>query len=110
MPPQKLSQSGRKLKAAREVQEAKRFKKPEKFIEAGESRFGGPTVGKKPVVWYVDDLPENLEKFRQNHATAFTVCTFETPGQVLEALYPNRSRTHCSAIYFSIKMSQPREM
>lgn len=41
---------------------------------------------KKPVVWYVDDLPSNLEKFKTNHEQAFTIRTFTKPEEVTAAL------------------------
>jgi hypothetical protein len=41
---------------------------------------------KRPVIWYVDDLPENLERFEQNHGDTFIVRTFSRPDDVLDAL------------------------
>lgn len=41
---------------------------------------------KKPVVWFVDDLPSNLEKFKTNHEQAFTIRTFTKPEEVTAAL------------------------
>lgn len=41
---------------------------------------------KKPIVWYVDDLPENLAKFKQDHSEVFAVETFNSTGEVLRAL------------------------
>jgi hypothetical protein len=43
-------------------------------------------VKTKPIVWYVDDLPLNLERFKNNHQEAFTIRTFATPEQVKSAL------------------------
>ena len=41
---------------------------------------------RKPVVWYVDDLPSNLDKFEKDHDEVFTVRTFSRPEQVLGEL------------------------
>ena len=65
---------------------------------------------RKPLVWYVDDLPENLEKFRQNHANAFTVRTFETPGQVLDALSNSKPDALLCDIFFYEDVQTAREM
>lgn len=32
----------------------------------------------KPTVWFVDEIPDNLEKFRKNHKDFCNVKTFET--------------------------------
>jgi hypothetical protein len=44
----------------------------------------------KPVVWYVDDLPENLERFKNNHQQVFEMRTVSTPEQVMSALVDSR--------------------
>lgn len=41
---------------------------------------------RKPIVWFVDDLDENLEAFRAKHANRFDVTTFSTPQEVLDRL------------------------
>jgi phosphorylcholine metabolism protein LicD len=40
-------------------------------------------------VWFVDDLPENLEKFRENHGAHFAVTTFDKPDQVYQRISNN---------------------
>jgi hypothetical protein len=65
---------------------------------------------KKPLVWYVDDLPENLDKFSKNHAAAFTVRTFETPGQVLDALAKSKPDALLCDIFFYADTETAREM
>ena len=40
----------------------------------------------KPKVWLVDDLPENLERFRSNHESHFDIETFSSPGAVLRRI------------------------
>jgi hypothetical protein len=54
----------------------------------------------KPVVWYVDDLPLNLEKFKDNHQQAFTVRTFATPEQVKSALVESTPDALLCDIFF----------
>ncbi len=39
-----------------------------------------------PKVWFVDDLPSNLETFKRNHAEHFDIELFNTPGEVLERI------------------------
>jgi len=41
---------------------------------------------KKPIVWYVDDLPENLTKFSTDHSEVFEIKTFSSTSDVLRAL------------------------
>jgi hypothetical protein len=67
-------------------------------------------VKKKPIVWYVDDLPENLEKFAKNHADAFSVRTFETPAQVLNALSISKPDALLCDIFFYDAVQTAREM
>lgn len=38
-------------------------------------------------VWFVDDLPENLKKFENNHGGYFAVRTFNMPAQVLREIH-----------------------
>jgi len=40
----------------------------------------------KPRVWFVDDLPSNLDTFRKNHGHAFDVETFTKTGDVFERI------------------------
>jgi len=40
----------------------------------------------RPKVWFVDDLPENLERFRKGHEKHFAVRLFGSPAEVLDAL------------------------
>jgi hypothetical protein len=40
----------------------------------------------RPTLWFVDDLPSNLEKFREKHGRSFDVETFHDPGAVLERI------------------------
>ncbi len=57
-------------------------------------------MSKKPILWYVDDLPENLERFRKNHGGAFAVSTFDTPGEVLTALSESKPDALLCDIFF----------
>jgi hypothetical protein len=41
---------------------------------------------KKRKVWLVDDLPENLERFRSNHEAHFDIETFSQTGEVLRRI------------------------
>lgn len=41
---------------------------------------------RKPKVWFVDDLQENLDHFDRDHGEAFEVTTFLRPADVLERL------------------------
>lgn len=43
----------------------------------------------KRKVWLVDDLPENLERFRSNHKSHFDIETFSNPGAVLRRINNN---------------------
>lgn len=43
-----------------------------------------------PVVWLVDDRPENRESFERNHGSEFAVELFSEPDQVLSALREGR--------------------
>lgn len=65
---------------------------------------------KKPVVWYVDDLPSNLEKFKSNHQQAFTVRTFATPGEVTAALVESRPDALLCDIFFYDSVEVAKEM
>src|SRR6516164_1868468 len=40
----------------------------------------------KSKVWFVDDLPRNLEKFAKNHAADFDVTTFPATDAVLKRI------------------------
>ena len=55
---------------------------------------------KKPVVWYVDDLPENLAKFTRNHKQAFTIKTFATPEEVRASLLESQPDALLCDIFF----------
>jgi len=55
---------------------------------------------KKTVVWYVDDLPENLERFKTNHEQVFDVRTFSTPEQVLSALVDSKPDALLCDVFF----------
>ena len=57
-------------------------------------------MNKKPVVWYVDDLPSNLEKFKEKHSEAFTIETFSRPERVLESLEKSRPDALLCDIFF----------
>jgi hypothetical protein len=45
----------------------------------------------KPLVWMVDDLRENREKFKEAQKQHFTVRVFESPNEVLAALESEKS-------------------
>jgi hypothetical protein len=55
---------------------------------------------KKPVVWYVDDLPSNLEKFTGNHQRAFTIRTFHSPDEVIAALAESQPDALLCDVFF----------
>ncbi len=55
---------------------------------------------KKPVVWYVDDLPENLERFKNNHQQVFEMRTFSTPEHVMSALVDSRPDALLCDVFF----------
>ena|SRR5258708_29519511 len=57
-------------------------------------------MARKPVVWYVDDLPANLQKFKQNHDQVFTVETFSSPTEVLQALAKSKPDALLCDIFF----------
>src|SRR5262249_11765143 len=70
------------------------------------------TTMSKPRVWFVDDLPSNLETFRKNHGHAFDVETFTKTGDVFERIrhkdYPDALL--CDLFYFdSIDEAQRAE-
>jgi hypothetical protein len=65
---------------------------------------------KKPVVWYVDDLPSNLEKFDKNHGQVFTVKTFSRPEQVTAALSESRPDALLCDVFFYDTVSVAEEM
>ena len=67
-------------------------------------------MGHKPLVWYVDDLPENLEKFEQHHREVFTIRTFATPGQVLTALCESKPDALLCDIFFYEDVETARKM
>jgi len=41
---------------------------------------------KKLIVWFVDDLDENLQAFADDHMESFTIRTFNAPQDVLDCL------------------------
>ena len=55
---------------------------------------------KKPVVWYVDDLPSNLEKFTNRHGEAFTIRTFRNPEEVNAALAKSQPDALLCDVFF----------
>jgi PleD family two-component response regulator len=57
-------------------------------------------MGKKPVVWYVDDLPTNLENFKKNHCQAFNIKTFSSPNQVVAELTTSKPDALLCDIFF----------
>jgi hypothetical protein len=65
---------------------------------------------KKPVIWYVDDLPSNLKKFRNNHEQAFKVVTFETPEQVTAALIESTPDALLCDVFFYESVEIAEEM
>jgi hypothetical protein len=42
---------------------------------------------RKPTVWFVDDLPDNLTKFQRNHAQHFNIELFRDPSAVLRRIH-----------------------
>lgn len=66
---------------------------------------------KKPVVWYVDDLPSNLEKFKTNHEQAFTIRTFTKPEEVTAALVESLPDALLCDIFFydSVELAEDME-
>ena len=65
---------------------------------------------KKPVVWYVDDLPSNLEKFSKNHGRTFSVRTFARPEEVTAALNESRPDALLCDVFFYDTVSIAEEM
>ena len=55
---------------------------------------------KKPVVWYVDDLPENLDRFEKKHSSAFEIKKFSTAEQVLSELSRSQPDALLCDIFF----------
>jgi hypothetical protein len=55
---------------------------------------------RKPLVWYVDDLPSNLREFAERHSQVFTVRPFAKPAEVLEALKGERPDALVCDIFF----------
>lgn len=41
---------------------------------------------RKPTVWFVDDLPDNLTKFQKNHSEHFHIELFTDPSAVLRRI------------------------
>jgi CheY-like chemotaxis protein len=41
---------------------------------------------RKPTVWLVDDLPDNLTKFQKNHSEHFHIELFTDPSAVLRRI------------------------
>lgn len=66
---------------------------------------------KKPVVWYVDDLPSNLEKLKTNHEQAFTIRTFTKPEEVTAALVESLPDALLCDIFFydSVELAEDME-
>ena len=50
-------------------------------------RGGEVKMTKNRKVWFVDDLPENLDRFRSNHKSHFDVETFTSTGAVLRRIH-----------------------
>lgn len=65
---------------------------------------------RRPVVWYVDDLPPNLEKFKNNHGQVFSVQTFGKPEQVVEALTRSKPDALLCDIFFYETVQIAEEM
>jgi hypothetical protein len=65
---------------------------------------------KKPVVWYVDDLPQNLQKFKANHESTFTIRLFERPADVLSALDKEQPDALLCDIFFYETVEKAKEM
>jgi hypothetical protein len=42
---------------------------------------------RKPTVWFVDDLPDNLAKFQRNHSGHFNIELFTDPSAVLRRIH-----------------------
>lgn len=53
-----------------------------------------------PLIWYVDDLPENLESFSKRHSEVFAVKTFANPTQVVDALKKEQPDALVCDIFF----------
>lgn len=66
---------------------------------------------KKPLVWYVDDLPSNLEKFKTNHQQAFTIRTFSKPEEVTAALVESLPDALLCDVFFydSVELAEDME-
>jgi len=66
---------------------------------------------RKPVVWYVDDLPENLDRFNSHHGGVFTVRTFAHVEDVMAALDASKPDALLCDIFFyeSVEVAQRME-
>jgi hypothetical protein len=65
---------------------------------------------RKPVVWYVDDLPENLQKFKEVHEPAFSIRLFTRPSDVLNALGEERPDALLCDVFYYEPEEKAREM
>lgn len=65
---------------------------------------------KRPVVWYVDDLPANLDKFSTNHGQAFDIRTFSRPEEVRAALVESSPDALLCDIFFYDNSTIAEEM
>lgn len=55
---------------------------------------------RRPVVWFVDDLEENRERFAADHGDTFNIEMFETPQEVLDRLKKARPDALLCDIFF----------
>ncbi len=63
-----------------------------------------------PIVWYVDDLQSNLDKFADGHKRAFHVERFTRPQEILDALGTRRPDALLCDVFFYDSESQSKEM
>jgi hypothetical protein len=54
----------------------------------------------RPLIWYVDDLPENLARFYQDHKDQFEIKTFSNPTELYRELSSKRPDAILCDIFF----------
>ena len=65
---------------------------------------------KKPLIWFVDDLPENLDSFQQAHKDQFEIKTFHSPTDLLGELDVARPDAVLCDIFFYDTVKQAKNI
>lgn len=74
------------------------------------NQHAGGLMNNKPTVWFVDDLPENLEKFKRNHSENFKVRTFNNIIEVLAALKKSMPDALLCDVFFFDTLKRGKEV